>query len=46
MPDAAWDRAAELFEERQLAALLLTIGAVNLWNRLNVATQQVAGLSW
>jgi alkylhydroperoxidase family enzyme len=38
--------AAEHFDEQQLAALLLTISAVNLWNRLNVATRQVAGTSW
>ena len=46
VPDAVWDQAAEHFDEQQLAALLLTISAVNLWNRLNVATRQVAGASW
>ncbi len=46
VPDAVWEQAAEHFDEQQLAALLLTIGGVNLWNRLNVATRQVAGLSW
>jgi hypothetical protein len=31
------------YDEAQLAALLLAIGAINFWNRLNVATCQVAG---
>jgi alkylhydroperoxidase family enzyme len=43
VPDAIWDAAAEHFDEVQLGALVLDIGTVNLWNRLNVATQQVVG---
>src|SRR3954468_4059093 len=43
VPDAIWDAAAEHFDEEQLGALVLDIGLINLWNRLNVATQQVAG---
>jgi AhpD family alkylhydroperoxidase len=43
VPDAIWDAAAEHFDEQQLAALLLDIANINLWNRLNVATQQVVG---
>ena len=31
------------FDERALAALVLAIAAINVWNRLNVATRQVAG---
>jgi alkylhydroperoxidase family enzyme len=46
VPDATWERAAAHFDEPQLGALVLSIAAVNLWNRLNVATRQVAGLSW
>jgi AhpD family alkylhydroperoxidase len=41
VPDAIWDAAAEHFDEQQLAALLLDIANINLWNRLNVATQQM-----
>src|SRR5919199_3204223 len=41
VPDAIWDAAAEHFDEEQLAALVIDIGTVNLWNRLNVATRQV-----
>ena len=43
VPDAMWDAAAEHFDEAQLGALVLDIGTVNLWNRLNIATQQVVG---
>ena len=40
VPDEIWDAAAEHFDETQLGALVLDIGLINLWNRLNVATQQ------
>ena len=43
VPDPIWDAAAEHFDETQLGALVLDIATVNLWNRLNVATQQVVG---
>ena len=43
VPDDIWDAAAEHFDETQLAALVLDIGTVNLWNRLNIATRQVVG---
>ena len=43
VPDAIWDAAAEHFDETQLGALVLDIAVVNVWNRLNVATQQMVG---
>jgi AhpD family alkylhydroperoxidase len=43
VPDEIWDEAARHYDERALAALLLTIASINVWNRLNVATRQVAG---
>jgi AhpD family alkylhydroperoxidase len=43
VPDEIWDAAAEHFDETQLGALVLDIATVNLWNRLNIATQQVVG---
>jgi AhpD family alkylhydroperoxidase len=46
VPDDVWDEAARHYDEAQLAALVLTIASVNLWNRLNVATRQVAGVEW
>ncbi|MFH0246501.1 carboxymuconolactone decarboxylase family protein [Streptomyces sp. HK10] len=38
--DEVWAEAAEHFDEQQLAAVVLHIGLVNLWNRVNVATKQ------
>jgi len=47
VPDAIWDAAAEHFDETQLGALVLDIATVNVWNRVNIATRQVAGeQSW
>ena len=43
VPDAIWEEAARHYEEPILAALVLSIAAVNLWNRLNAATRQIAG---
>jgi AhpD family alkylhydroperoxidase len=46
VPDAIWDEAARHYDEKQLAGLVTTIAAINVWNRLNVATRQVAGQPW
>jgi AhpD family alkylhydroperoxidase len=43
VPDEVWDEAAGHYSESELAALLMTIATINLWNRLNAATRQVAG---
>lgn len=43
VPDEIWAEAARHFDERALAGLVLTVANQNLWNRLNVATGQVAG---
>jgi len=43
--DEIWAEAAEHYDETELAALLLSIGVINVWNRLNAATRTVAG-SW
>jgi AhpD family alkylhydroperoxidase len=43
VPDEVWDRAAEHFDERALAALVLHVALTNLFNRLNVSTRQPAG---
>ncbi len=43
VPDDVWEQAAENFDEKALAALLLEIGTTNLFNRLNLATRQTAG---
>ena len=47
VPDAVWNDAARHFDEPALAALVLQVSVTNLYNRLNVATRQVAGArSW
>jgi AhpD family alkylhydroperoxidase len=43
VPDAVWDEAARHYDDIALASLLVTIGLINLFNRINVATHQVAG---
>jgi AhpD family alkylhydroperoxidase len=43
VPDEVWDEAARHYDEKALGALLLAIASINVWNRLNVATRQVAG---
>ena len=43
VPDGIWDEASRYYDESALAALLIQIGLINVWNRLNVATKQVAG---
>jgi len=46
VPDAIWDEAARHYDEEALAGLVLAIANINVWNRLNVATRQVAGQEW
>jgi len=46
VPDEIWDEAARHYDETALAALVLAIASINVWNRLNVATRQVAGQEW
>jgi AhpD family alkylhydroperoxidase len=46
VPDEVWNEAASHYDERRLGALVLAIAGVNLWNRLNTATRQVAGPEW
>jgi AhpD family alkylhydroperoxidase len=43
VPDAVWNEARRHFDDKALGALLLGIAVINVWNRLNVATRQVAG---
>jgi AhpD family alkylhydroperoxidase len=47
VPDAVWKEAARHYDDQALATLVLFIGMVNLYNRLNVTTRQVPGAqSW
>ena len=43
VPDDIWTEAKRHYDEKGLAALILAIATINVWNRLNVATKQVAG---
>ena len=43
VPDEIWKEASRHYNERALAALILSIATINVWNRLNVSTRQVAG---
>jgi len=46
VPDIVWNEAVKHFDEKGLASLLLVISLTNVFNRLNVATRQVAGPGW
>jgi alkylhydroperoxidase family enzyme len=43
VPDEIWEEAKRHYDEKQLAAIVIQIAAINAWNRLNVTTRQVAG---
>jgi AhpD family alkylhydroperoxidase len=43
VPDETWARAAWHYDEKELAALVLHVALVNLFNRINVSTLQPAG---
>jgi AhpD family alkylhydroperoxidase len=43
VPDDLWAEAAAHFDSKALAALTLDIALINVWNRLNVTTRQIAG---
>ena len=44
--DSVWADAASHYDETALAALILQIAQINVWNRLNAAVKQVAGQKW
>jgi AhpD family alkylhydroperoxidase len=43
VPDEVYNRAAEHFEEKELAQLISLIAAINVWNRLNVTVRTPGG---
>jgi len=43
VPDGVWSEAARHFSEAELSGLVTSIALANMWNRLNVTTQQVTG---
>ncbi|HVX30046.1 MAG TPA: carboxymuconolactone decarboxylase family protein [Nitrolancea sp.] len=44
--DELWNEAAKLFDEKQLAAILVSIASINVWNRLNAAVHQTPPDEW
>ncbi|MEE1813288.1 carboxymuconolactone decarboxylase family protein [Streptomyces sp. BE133] len=46
VPDDIWNAAAAHFTEKELSALVLSIGLTNLFNRINVTTKQPPGKTW
>ncbi|MBY5635090.1 carboxymuconolactone decarboxylase family protein [Rhizobium leguminosarum] len=43
VPDDIWDEATRHYDGRSLSALVIAIANINVWNRLNIATRQIAG---
>ncbi len=43
VPAAVFEEAAKYYDEMAMAALVISIAAINAWNRLNVITGQEAG---
>ena len=41
-----WADAADHFDEKELASLLVSIAGINVWNRLNAAVRQPVGAAW
>ena len=43
VPDEVWNEAARHYDEAQLSALVVSIGLINMFNRINAATRQIGG---
>lgn len=41
--DEVWAEAARHYDDKQLAALVVSIATINAWNRINATTRQIAG---
>jgi AhpD family alkylhydroperoxidase len=44
--DELWAEVTKHYDEKAIAGLLLSIGLINTWNRLNASVRGVAGQSW
>ncbi|MEV0844223.1 carboxymuconolactone decarboxylase family protein [Actinocatenispora sera] len=44
--DELWDEVSKHFDEKQRAALILTISMLNFFNRINTTIQEPAGTEW
>ncbi|MEV3987854.1 carboxymuconolactone decarboxylase family protein [Streptomyces sp. NPDC049837] len=45
VPDVVWDEAADHFDEKQLASIILWVATTNFFNRINVTVKQPAGVT-
>jgi len=43
VPDDVWNALREEFDEKEIARLTVAIGAINVWNRINVSTRTELG---
>ncbi|KNX38260.1 carboxymuconolactone decarboxylase family protein [Luteipulveratus halotolerans] len=43
VPDEVWEQATQHYDEEGLAAIVMHVAMVNVWNRLNVSVRQIAG---
>jgi len=43
VPDGLWAEVARHYDERTLAAIVLSIATTNVFNRINITSAQVAG---
>jgi len=46
VPDEIWNDSTRHYDETALAALVVQIGLINVFNRINAATRQMAGAAW
>jgi AhpD family alkylhydroperoxidase len=46
VPDDIWEEATRHYPEKELAALIVAISLINVWNRLNASVKMVAGAPW
>lgn len=43
VPDDVWEEATRHYGEKELAALIVSISLINVWNRLNASVRMLAG---
>lgn len=46
VPDDVWNEAADHFDEKELAGIILAVATINLFNRVNVTIKEPAGMTW
>lgn len=43
VPDDIWDEFCRHYDEAARASIILSVGMINMWNRLNATVHQIAG---